>query len=182
MRVMTSNHGFLAGYVRGGRSREMRPVLIPANLVQCTFRARTAEQLASLTVELLHSRGPLMAEPLQSAAIDWVTALTASAMPEGYADAHIYAALDGVLTAIEAAPAARGWALALAAYERLLLASMGFGGRSPSAIDPEAQWADIIEAYRLGRAPLERHFFDARARDVLAARDRLVERMKRAVA
>ncbi len=182
VRVMTPNHGFLVGYVRGGRSRTIRPVLIPSNLVHCTFRARTTDQLASLTVELLHSRGPLMAEPLPSAAIDWVTALTASAVPEGYADAPIYAALDGVLSAIEAAPAARGWALALAGYERLLLASMGYGGRAPTVIDPDAQWADIIEAYRLGRTPLERYVFDARARDVLAARDRLVERMKRAVA
>ena len=34
---------------------------------------------------------------------------------------------DGVLAAIEAAPAARGWAVAMVRYELLLLAELGFG-------------------------------------------------------
>src|SRR3546814_11061528 len=63
-RLMTPDNGLMAGYVRGGRSTRLRPVLMPSNLVQAEFRARTGEQLASLTVELAPSRGPLFGEPL----------------------------------------------------------------------------------------------------------------------
>src|SRR3546814_4426136 len=42
-RLLTPGHGLLAGYVRGGRSRRLRPVLLPGNAVKAEFRARTAE-------------------------------------------------------------------------------------------------------------------------------------------
>jgi len=126
-RLMTPADGLQAGYVRGGRSRRLRPVLLAGNLVAAEFRARTEDQLAALTVELVHSRAPLLAEPLAAAAIDWATALTAAVLPEGQPHPRLYDALDGVLAAVEAAPAARGWATALVRYELLLLAELGFG-------------------------------------------------------
>lgn len=63
-RLLTPDHGLVAGYVRGGRSRALRPVLLPGNAVKAEFRARTEDQLASLTVELEHSRAPMLGEPL----------------------------------------------------------------------------------------------------------------------
>ena len=48
-------------------------------------------------------------------------------MPEGQPYPRLYAALDGLLAAIEAAPAASGWGAALVRYELLLLAELGFG-------------------------------------------------------
>lgn len=126
-RLLTREAGLLAGYVRGGRSRRLKPVLIPGNAVQAEFRARTEEQLAQLTVELAHSRAPLLAEPLASAAIDWTTSLVAAALPEGQRYPELYDALGGVLDAVEAAPAARGWAQALVSFELLLLERIGFG-------------------------------------------------------
>src|SRR3546814_13573316 len=87
---MTPDNGLMAGYVRGGRSTRLRPVLMPSNLVQAEFRARTGEQLASLTVELEHSRGPLFGEPLPAAAIVWSCALTAAALPEEQAYPLLY--------------------------------------------------------------------------------------------
>src|SRR3546814_1676502 len=65
-RLMTPDNGLMAGYVRGGRSTRLRPVLMPSNLVQAEFRARTGEQLASLTVELEHSRSEEHTSELQS--------------------------------------------------------------------------------------------------------------------
>jgi DNA repair protein RecO (recombination protein O) len=127
VRALTPRDGLQPGYVRGGRSRALRPVLQPANMVLGDWRARTEEQLAALTVELIHSRAPLFREPLPAAALDWVTALTAAALPEGQPYPRLYDALNGVLGAIEAAPAARGWAVALVRYELLLLAELGFG-------------------------------------------------------
>jgi DNA repair protein RecO (recombination protein O) len=126
-RLLTPDDGLQPGYVRGGHSRRMRPVLLPGNLVAADYRARSEEQLAGLTVELVHSRAGLFAEALPAAAIEWVTALTAVTLPEGLPYPRLYEALDGVLSAIEAAPSARGWAGALVRYELLLLSELGFG-------------------------------------------------------
>lgn len=221
-RLLTPGHGLLAGYVRGGRSRALRPVLLPGNSVKAEFRARTEEQLASLTVELEHSRAPLLSEPLPAAAIDWVCALTAAALPEGTPYPALYQALDGVLGAVDAAPAARGWAVALVRYELLLLAELGFGldlgrcaatggvqdlayvsPRSAAAVSRDAavgyesrllplpsflleggaaEWGAILDGLRLTGFFLERSGLTEWKADVLAARERLVDRLKRAVA
>lgn len=126
-RLMTPDDGLQPGYVRGGRSRRLRPVLLAGNVVQAQLRARAPDQLAQLTVELVRSRAPLHGEPLAAAAIDWTTAFTATALPEGQPYPRLHAALAGVLGAIEAAPAARGWAAALVRYELLMLSELGFG-------------------------------------------------------
>ncbi|MGC4251482.1 MAG: DNA repair protein RecO [Sphingobium sp.] len=221
-RLLTPEHGLLAGYVRGGRSRAIRPVLLPGNAVKGEFRARTEDQLAGLTVELAHSRAPLLAEPLPAAAIDWACALTAAALPEGTPYPALYQALDGVLGAVEAAPAARGWAVALVRYELLMLAELGFGldltrcaatgeaknlafvsPRSAAAVSREGaigyesrllplppflieggsgDWSQILDGLRLTGFFLERSVLTERRADVLAARERLVDRLKRAVA
>ena len=222
VRALTESDGVQAGYVRGGRSRRLKPVLQPANLVLGDWRARTEEQLPGLTVELIHSRAPLFREPLPAAALDWATALTAAALPEGQAYPHLHAALDGVLAAVEAAPAARGWAVALVRYELLLLAELGFGldletcaatgaTKDLAFVSPKsggavsragalgyenrlmplprflleggaAEWGDILDGLRITGHFLERDLLTARAADVLAARERLVDRLKRAVA
>ena len=127
VRMMTPDHGLQAAYVRGARGRRMRPVLMAGNQVEAVLSARTDNQLPQATVELLHSRGPLLAEPLPAAAIDWATALTATALPEGQPYPRLYEALDGLLAAVEAAPAASGWGAALVRYELLMLAELGFG-------------------------------------------------------
>lgn len=127
VRLMTPDHGLQAAYVRGARGRRLRPVLMPGNQVEATLSARTETQLAQGAVELVHSRGPLLQEPLPAAAIDWVTALTATALPEAQPYPLIYQALDGLLAAVEAAPSASGWGAALVRYELMLLAELGFG-------------------------------------------------------
>lgn len=127
VRSLTPENGLIAGYVRGARSRTMRPVLIPSNIVQADYRARTEYQLASMTAELEQSRGPYLSEPLASAALDWVTALTAAILPEEYSYPRLHLALSALLDAICGAPSAKGWAAALVRYELLLLSELGFG-------------------------------------------------------
>ena len=127
VRLMTPEHGLQACYVRGARGRRLRPVLMPGNQVEATLSARTEAQLAQGSMELVHSRGPLLQEALPAAAIDWVCALTATALPEAQPYPRVYEALDGVLAAVEAAPSASGWGSALVRYELLLLAELGFG-------------------------------------------------------
>jgi len=41
VRLMTPDKGLIAAYVRGARSRRMRPLLIPGNVVQAQLSART---------------------------------------------------------------------------------------------------------------------------------------------
>ena len=127
VRLMTADHGLQAAYVRGARGRRARPILIPGNLVHARLRARTETQLAQAEIELAHSRAPILGEALPAAAIEWVTALTATALPEGQPYPRLYQALDAVLAAIEAAPSASGWGAALVRYELLMLAELGFG-------------------------------------------------------
>ena len=127
VRLVTPEHGLEAAYVRGARGRRMRPVLIAGNVVQAHLSARTETQLAQATLELIHSRGPLLSEPLPAAAIEWATVLTATVLPEGQPYPRLYQALEALLDAIEAAPSANGWGTALVRYELLLLAELGFG-------------------------------------------------------
>ena len=127
VRLMTPEHGLQAAYVRGARGRRMRPVLIAGNIVQARLSARTDAQLPQASVELVHSRGPLLSEPLPAAAIEWGTVLTATGLSEGQPYPRLFEALEGLLDAIEAAPSASGWGAALVRYELLLLAELGFG-------------------------------------------------------
>jgi len=127
VRLMTADHGLQAAYVRGARGRRMRPVLIAGNVVAAVLSARTDTQLPQAAIELTHSRAPLLSEPLPASAIEWATALTATALPEGQPYPRLHSTLDALLAAIEAAPSASGWGAALVRYELLMLAELGFG-------------------------------------------------------
>jgi DNA repair protein RecO (recombination protein O) len=176
VRALTPADGLQAGYVRGGRSRRLRPVLVPGNVIAAEFRARTEEQLAHLTAELAHSRAFLLSEPLAAAGIEWATALTAAALPEGQPYPRLFEGLDGLLAAIEAAPSARGWAAALVRYELLVLAQLGFGLDEP---EMQALPDTILGRLKLTGACLARDLLTDRQAEVLAGRERLVERLKR---
>jgi DNA repair protein RecO (recombination protein O) len=175
VRGLTADHGLIAGYVQGARSRILRPVLIPGNEIRGSWRARVASQLASLSVEPLHSRSHLLTEPLASAGMEWATALTAATLPEEHPYPNLHAALGGLLSAIEHAPAARGWAGALARYEELLITELGYGDATLNSAEPAA-------AMNRNRERLVAQLLGDHHRDVMAARERLVERLKRAVA
>lgn len=220
VRLLTPEHGQQAAYVRGARGRRMRPVLIAGNLVEAQLAARTDSQLAQATVELTDSRAPLLGEPLPAAAIEWACALTATALPEQQSYPRLYSALDALLLAIEAAPAALGWGAALVRYELLLLAELGFGldlahcavtgrtdelaavsprsGRAVSApevapfadrllrLPPflrdggQGEWGDIADGLALTGHFLSRDLLTERSSSLVEARDRLVERLRRA--
>ncbi len=222
VRTLTPHDGIQAGYVRGGRSRQLRPVLIPGNIVAARYRSRGDTQLAQLSVELVRSRAPLHGDPLAAAAIEWTCALAAAALPEAQSYPAIHAGLDGVLGAIESAPRAQGWAAALVRYELLLLAELGFGialdrcvvtgatddlvalsPRSGGAVSAAAaqgysdrllrlpgflvvggtaDWPDILDGLAITGHFLARDILIERRADLLAARERLVERLRKVLA
>lgn len=178
-RIFTRDHGLVAGYIRGGKSRTLRPILIPANIVKAEMRARLAGQLPGMSVELVQSRGQLMGEPLAAAALEWGAALTAYSLPEEHPYPELYQALDSLFSAIEAAPTARVWSGALAAYEALLLKALGFGGDGDGL---PGNWAETFAMLNRNGAQMGRHLFQGRGNDILSARARLIDRLKRAVA
>ncbi len=181
VRALTPTAGIQAGYVRGGKSRRLRPVLVPGNRIAAEYRARTDDQLPHLTAELAHSRAFLLSEPLASAGIEWSAALTAAALPEGQPYPPVYQGLEGLLSAIEAAPSARGWAAALVRYEALVLREVGFGIDTSALLPPGGvpEWPVIDEALRRTGRYLARDLLIDRQAEVLVARERLLQRLKR---
>jgi len=175
-RFLTEEFGIVAGYVAGGRGRNLRPVVIPGNMVDLQLSARSATQLPFAKVELTESRGPWLAEPLPAAAIGWVTALTASALPERQPYPSLFSALEGVLSAICHAPSARGWASALVGYEVLLLRELGYGGAGER---PQGDMVQVLEAMDALGPALDHYLLADRRADVMAARNRLRELLGR---
>jgi DNA repair protein RecO (recombination protein O) len=174
-RLLTEEFGVVAGYVAGGRGRLLRPVAIPGNLVDLQLSARSDSQLPFARLELTASRGSWLAEPLAAAAIDWVCALTATALPERQPYPSLFQALGGLLEAICHAPSARGWAAALVDYETLLLRELGYGGDARA----EGDLAQVLVAMDALADPLHRYLLADRRGDVMAARARLRELLGR---
>lgn len=177
VRLLTAEHGLVAGYVAGARGRQLRPVLIPGNTVEADLRARSESMLPFARVELLDSRAPWLTEPLPAAAIGWVTALTAAALPERQPFPALHAALSALLDAVCHAPSARGWAPALVDYELLLLRELGYG--SEIARPDPADWAEVLHTFDRLAVPLARYPLAERRGDVMAARAMLRERLAR---
>jgi DNA repair protein RecO (recombination protein O) len=177
VRLLTAERGLVAAYVAGGRGRQLRPVLIPGNLVEAELRTRSESQLPFARLELAQSRGPWLGEPLAAAAIGWVTALTAATLPERHGYPALFAALGALLDAICHAPSARGWAVALIGFERLLLRELGYGAGDLRP-DP-ANWDQTLLVFdQLGKQLL-RYPLAERRGDVMAARAMLRERLAR---
>lgn len=181
IRALTADHGLVAGYVAGGRGRQLRPVMIPGNRVALDLAARSPGQLPFARIELERSHAALMTEPVPAAAIGWVCALTAAALPERAAFPPLYDALDALLEAVSVAPSARGWLAGLYAYEALLLAELGYSGQALARPDPAADTASLLAALGALKAPIANSLLDDARRDVMAARDQLMVRLARMV-
>lgn len=175
-RLLTADRGLVAGYVAGGRGRQLRPVLIPGNLVDLQLAARAASQLPLARIELVESRGPWLGEALPAAGIAWACALTASTLPERQPYPFIFEGLAGLLQAICHAPSARAWAGALAAYEMLLLRELGYGESSGR---PDGPLPDILAALATLAGRLEHYLLADRRGDVMAARHRVTALLER---
>ena len=177
LRLLTADHGLIGAYVAGGRGRHLRPVVIPGNLVEAELHARAEGRMPSARVELVASRGPWLSEPLPASAIAWVTALTASTLPERHAYPALHAALEAVLDAICQAPSARGWVPGLLGYEALLLRELGYGDHRGGG--ELASGPDLLAAFDHMGAVLGRYPLADRRGDVMGSRALLRERLAR---
>lgn len=122
--VLTAEHGRCLGLVRGGRSRMLRPILQPGNLVQATWRARLEEHLGYFALEPLELRaGAIMEEPFRLAGLASLVGL-AQLLPEREPHRRMYDAFHVVIDAIEQDEV---WPALLVRWELGLLDELGFG-------------------------------------------------------
>lgn len=122
--IMTRGHGRHLGLVRGGRSRRLRPVLQPGNLVMAGWRARLEDQLGTFTVEPLFMRAAsLMAEPATLAALATLTG-HCQLLPEREPHPRLYDALG---VALDALGEDQVWPAVMVRFELGLLDELGFG-------------------------------------------------------
>jgi DNA repair protein RecO (recombination protein O) len=122
--ILTEGRGRCLGLVRGGRSRTMRPVLQPGNVVQTTWRARLDEHLGNFSIEPLHAvAGALIDDPLRLAGL-MTLATHSQLLPEREPHARLYAATRILLGALrDDGP----WLALLVRWEMGLLDELGFG-------------------------------------------------------
>lgn len=122
--LLTAEHGRVLGLVRGGRSKQQRPMLQAGNVVQAVWRARLEEQLGTLTLEPLDLRaGAIMEEPFRLAGLGTLTGL-AQLLPEREPHQRVYEALRVVLDAIEHDDV---WPALMVRWQLGLLDELGFG-------------------------------------------------------
>jgi len=122
--LFTRAHGRHLGLVRGGRSRRMRPLLQPGNLLRVTWRARLSEHLGGFNVELVEAHAARVLD--DAAALAAVSSLAGLArlLPERDAHPELYAAALDVLHAFDNAET---WPALLVRWELQLLGELGFG-------------------------------------------------------
>lgn len=122
--IFTVEHGRSLGLVRGGRSRHMRPVLQPGNLVSATWRARLEDHLGNFSLEPLSLRaGFIMENALRLSGLASLAAL-AHVLPEREPHGKLYEASRIVLEAIDQDQL---WPVLMVRWEMGLLDELGFG-------------------------------------------------------
>lgn len=122
--LITRGHGRHLGLVRGGRSRRLRPVLQPGNLVMAGWRARLEDQLGTFTVEPVRMRAAaLMAEPATLAALATLAG-HCQLLPEREPHPRLY---DALAVALDALVEDEVWPAVMVRFELGLLDELGFG-------------------------------------------------------
>lgn len=123
--VLTETEGVYRALVRGGGSRGQAATWQQGNLVQGRWVARLAEQLGSLSGELIHSgAAPVVDDALAMSVLASACAVAAGALPEREAHPGVFAGLVRLIAAAETDPEL---VAALVRWEAVLLAELGYG-------------------------------------------------------
>jgi DNA repair protein RecO (recombination protein O) len=123
--VMTEEHGAHRGLARGGNARGRTAIWQPGNLVQVRWVARLADQLGSLTAELVHAGAALaMDDPLALAMLSAACAVAEGALPEREPHPRVF---DGLVHLIARLPQGAVMLSGLIQWEAVLLADLGYG-------------------------------------------------------
>ena len=123
--VMTEEHGAHRGLARGGGARSRTATWQPGNLVQARWVARLADQLGSLSAELVHPGAALaMDDPLGLAMLSGACAVAEGALPEREPHPRVF---EGLLHLIAHLPQGAAMLTELIRWEAVLLADLGYG-------------------------------------------------------
>ena len=122
--VMTEQHGRHRGLARGGASKRRVATWQPGNLVQARWIARLADQLGSLSAELVHPAASLaMDDALTLAVLNSACAVAEGALPEREPHPRVFAGLVRLVAHLGGADLVPG----LVRWEATLLAELGYG-------------------------------------------------------
>ncbi len=122
--LLTRAHGRHAGLVRGARSKNNRGVAQPGNRVSAAWRARLADQLGQLSLELTTAHAArAMEDPGRLAALSAACALCHAVLPDRQPHGAAFEALDALLGAL----AGDSWPSVYVHFELALLRDLGFG-------------------------------------------------------
>jgi DNA repair protein RecO (recombination protein O) len=123
--VMTQTHGPHRGLARGALSRSRAGTWQPGNVVQARWVGRLADQLGSLTAELVHPAAALaMDDPLALDMLRAACAVAEGALPEREAQPRVFAGLLHLLAHLSLGPALLADQIR---WEAALLADLGYG-------------------------------------------------------
>ncbi len=122
--LFTRSHGRHSGLVHGGRSRKARPTLQMGNHVDAIWKARLAEHLGHMSVELRRGYAALaMEDPAALAGLTSMCAL-ARLLPERDPHPALYEVTLFVLGFLDDATV---WPALMVRWELVLLQELGFG-------------------------------------------------------
>lgn len=122
--LFTRSHGRHLGFVNGGRSRKLRPVLQTGNHVDAAWKGRLAEQLGHLTLEL--RRGYAANAMSDGEALSGLTSMCTLTrlLPERDPHPSLYEVMLFVLSFLDDASV---WPALMVRWEMALLDELGFG-------------------------------------------------------
>ena len=122
--ILTAQHGRFAGLVHGGRSRRLRPVLQTGNHVDVTWKARLADQLGHMTLELRRGyAAEAMADALALSALSTLATM-ARMLPERDPHPSLYEVGMFVLSFLDDPSV---WPALYVRWEMALLDELGYG-------------------------------------------------------
>jgi DNA repair protein RecO (recombination protein O) len=123
--LVTRRHGKYAAHVAGAASRRMKPFLQAGARVTVRFRARTADQLGSASLEPA-GEGPsaLFDDALALAGLGAAAAVAAGALPDREPHPGAFLGLEAFIAALADADV---WPAVYVRFEAGLLADLGFG-------------------------------------------------------
>ena len=124
--LLTREHGRHLGFVHGGRSRRLRPVLQTGNHVDVAWKGRLAEQLGHFGLELHRAyaaEAMVASDPGRLAALSSI-AMLARLLPERDPHPALYEITLFVLGFLDDASV---WPALMVRWELALLAELGFG-------------------------------------------------------
>ena len=123
--VLTEAHGSQRSLARGGGSRAQASLWQPGNLVQARWVARLADQLGSLTGELVHAPAALaMDDPLALAVLASACAVAEGALPEREPHPAVF---QGLVQLISRLSQGADVLADLVRWEATLLTELGYG-------------------------------------------------------